>query len=246
MVGRKPGRFWAKVMFRFKKFAVHQENSAMKVCTDACTFGAIIQAKNPKHILDIGTGTGLLALMLAQRFHNSKIDAVEIDDGACSDAKKNFQASPFSEQLEIHKDSIQNYSKNSKQKYDLVISNPPFYKNQLTSPNEKRNIAHHSSVLTLLELTTLTLMFLEEEGAFWVLLPPVEMEKLRVVCKNHGLYIHTAYQIKHNENKPVFREIVEFRKTRNVNPAISVLCIYENANYSSTFAALLKDYYLKF
>lgn len=231
-------------MFTFKKFVVKQDNSAMKVCTDACLFGALINHNQAKNALDIGTGTGLLSLMVAQRHAELSIDAVEIDKGASLDAFENFSNSPFSSQISLYNQTIQSFT--TDKKYDLIFSNPPFYNNQLKSSEEKKNVAHHSSQLSFAELLNVSAQYLNTKGSLWILLPPFEMNIFKEEAKILGFKPKTTFKVKHNSNKPVFREIVEFRKTEDFSEDLTEILIYENDKYSSNFTEFLKDYYLIF
>src|SRR6476620_3970566 len=134
--------------FRFRQFTVHQERTAMKVCTDACLFGAWVASEirneDLERVLDIGAGTGLLSLMIAQN-SDAVIDAVEIDDHAYSQVVDNFSSSPWNDRLRVHHCSVQQFEPGCK--YDLVISNPPFYEHSLRSPDSKKNMAMHSTHL---------------------------------------------------------------------------------------------------
>lgn len=233
-------------MFRFKQFAVIQENSAMKVCTDSCLFGALIRSEQPVHALDIGTGTGLLSLMLAQRYPALVIDAVEIDRGSATDAEYNFRNSSFGDRIQLHGCSIQDFAKETRQTYDLIFCNPPFYENRLKSPDKLKNIAHHAAELSFRELATISARLLSDTGVVWILLPPFEMAKFTTEAATARLGMADRYVIRQKAGKPVFREVASFSRQASGNPVSREIIIYENDKYSSIFAALLRDYYLIF
>jgi tRNA1Val (adenine37-N6)-methyltransferase len=233
-------------MFRFKQYTVHQNYSALKVCTDSCLLGALTDLADQSKVLDIGTGTGLLTLMLAQKDEASVFDAVEIDPESCKDAHRNFSESPFSARLKLYQESIQSFCLNKIKKYDLIISNPPFFENHLLSPNPKKNRALHTETLSMNELLQCVSSLLKTTGKFWVLLPPFEMQKLSKLALNFNLFPEKRFLIKHSPKKPTFREIYCFSfelKTLELEETIN---IFENEVYSDRFAQLLKDYYLIF
>ncbi|WP_420154831.1 tRNA1(Val) (adenine(37)-N6)-methyltransferase [Siphonobacter sp.] len=233
--------------FRFKQFTIWQDQTAMKVCTDACVLGAWTPVQESHRILDIGTGTGLLPLMLAQRltapYH---IHAVEIDPSSASQARTNVQESPFAETIHIYETAIQSFA--SEHPYDLIISNPPFFQNYLRSPNEGRNRAAHDERLSLAELAAAVDRHLAPEGRFAVLLPVFETDLLAKEIRPYGLHIRQQLALKNDPGKPTFRLLTLF--TRQATPAEitpEVLCIRDETNeYTPDFVALLKDYYLIF
>ncbi len=233
-------------MFRFKQFTVHQENSAMKVCTDSCLFGALIRPDKPVSALDIGTGTGLLSLMLAQRYPELAIDAVEIEPGAATDARRNFGNSPFGERIKLYQCSIQHFAETTTSVYDLIFSNPPFYENRLKSPHSHKNVAHHAAELSFRELASVSARLLSPSGTLWILLPPFEMTRFTAEAAASFLNVNERYTIRHASGKPVFREVASFSRQPAQNPVPVEIIIYENDKYSSIFAALLGDYYLIF
>lgn len=234
-----------KNSFTFKQFTINQDRCAMKVCTDACILGASTEVVYVNRILDIGAGTGLLSLMLAQRT-NAQIDAVEIDEDAYQQALMNVETSKFAEKINVHHQRIQDFI--SIKGYDLIISNPPFYQQSLKSPDAKANKALHAVELSLDELIDSVLRLLTIEGKFVVLLPPFEIEKLIQIAQKKGLYLSKKMSIRHNESKPIFRVIATFQTSQVSDLAEKTLIIHDEdgKTYSNEFRDLLKDYYLIF
>ncbi len=218
----------------------------MKVCTDSCLFGALIDVKNHQKALDIGAGTGLLTLMLAQKSEYLSLTAVEIDENAIKDATLNVHNSPFSKQIKIEKKSIQEFTKSNAEKFDLIVSNPPFFQNNLKSPKGEINLAHHNTSLSFEDLVFSLDNHIAQDGKVWILLPPFEMKGFLKICTKYQLFLNKKYSIKPHETKPVFREIIELSRQENIKPASSEINIYENNQYSPIFVKLLKDYYLIF
>jgi len=185
-------------MFQFKKFSIDQENCAMKICTDACVFGGYIDISESKSILDIGTGTGLLSLMLAQRSDtkNPKITAVEIEKEAFLAAKGNFERSSYKGRLEIFNLSIQDFSKSFSQefsdkdnlRFDHIISNPPFFLHQSKTKNTSKNLALHSEALSFDDLLKSIDKLLSQNGKCDILLPAFEMDIFIKKAENYKLF----------------------------------------------------------
>lgn len=233
--------------FQFKQFTVQQDKAAMKVCTDACLFGAFVadrfQRTNTKfRVLDIGSGTGLLSLMFAQKNTTAEIDAVEIDRSAAEQSKENFRNSPWKERLHIHHQPIQEFGINT---YDLIISNPPFYENDLKSENQKRNLALHSSALGLDDLLDVIQKHLSANGKFAVLLPYHRSANF----VNHALlkdfFLEEEVSVKQTSKHPYFRSMLLFGRNK-LQARHSDICIKEkNDDYSDEFKELLNDFYLK-
>ena len=166
--------------FQFQQFKIDQAKSGMKVTTDACLFGAWVASEisrqdDPNRILDIGTGTGLLSLMLAQRTKHSIIDAVEINELAFEEAQSNFKQSDWKERLNVYQSAIQNFV--SDHKYDIIISNPPFFAQSQKGLSESKNQALHASDLLAEELLISIGKFLTENGSFYLLFPEREMDQ---------------------------------------------------------------------
>lgn len=230
--------------FKFKQFIVHQDKCAMKVTTDACVFGAIIadrfrNVKGP--ILDIGTGTGLLSLMLAQK-NNVTIDAVEIDTAAYEQAVANFNASPWAARLQAS--NIDARFIDSAIKYDAVISNPPFFEHDLSSPDAQKNAAKHDTTLTLQTLIDIVKEHLRENGLFAVLLPTHRTAVFIQQAADAGLFLSDMIMLKQTVGHDHFRSILLF-STTTTGLSTAELAIKDAHNrYTPAFVALLQDYYL--
>ena len=233
--------------FRFKQFNINQENCAMKVCTDACLFGAwvvkIINAKTEK-ILDIGTGTGLLSLMLAQKNSSAIIDAVEIDENAAMQATANFEVSPWKERLHCFNNSVQSFYETNNKQYDFIICNPPFFENDLKSTNAKRNLALHNDALSLEELLTSIDLFLKKSGSFAVLLPYHRTKYFETLAASHNFYCTEKVLVKQTPQHNYFRSMLYFKRDKTITEESIITIKDENNEYGKVFIELLKDYYL--
>ena len=200
-----------KDQFRFKQFALSQTGTTLKVCTDSCLFGAwvansLVEARNA---LDIGTGTGLLALMVAQKHLNTSILALEIDEKSAALAKSNFESSPWTNSLKLENSSLQDFSdKTSTNSFDIIFCNPPFFENQLTSSNQTRNLAKHSSQLTRQELANAIFKLLTEKGSAFILLPEFEAEDFVVIANGFGLFLTEQKTVRNKPNGAVFRQMM--------------------------------------
>ena len=232
--------------FQFKQFRINQEKSGMKVCTDSCLFGAWVADKierktiQPERILDIGSGTGLLSLMIAQKT-NAKIDAVEIDERSFLQTKENFAESEWSQQLHAFHADIKPWP--SSCKYDLIISNPPFFENDLKSATLHKNIAKHHDALTLADLLNSIKELLSEEGKFTVLLPFHRAEYFKKITEENRFYLLEELLVNQTPKHAYFRALLFFG-TKKQTHVSKELVIKEGGNYTSAFNFLLKDYYL--
>lgn len=236
--------------FQFKQFKILQSHAAMKVSTDACILGAAFaqflqnNGSTPAKILDIGTGTGLLSLMLAQAFPYSLIDALEIDEAAIKDATLNFSKSPWHQQFCVVPNDLNNYE--TSKRYDAIICNPPFFNNHLlTSSSAARLQARHDVELTKKDLINKTLDLLAQDGFFCVLYPVSEWVQWQKEVAETPLHNEMTIHIFPNKNKAANRVIGIYSFRKEAPSIASSLVIYEERNiYSPAFIALLKEYYL--
>lgn len=238
--------------FQFKQFTIHQDRCAMKVCTDACLFGAwvgrkvesgqlTVDRKNNSRALDIGTGTGLLPLMLAQK-SDGWIDAIDINHSAAQQAEENIQASKWKDQITVHPVNILEWKS---EPYDLIISNPPFYENDLKSPDTDRNLALHDSGLTLLSLFENVARLLKPNGKFALLLPAHRQTEAMELAKQWGWTYSEFVQVCQTEKHTPFRVMFWFEKSITASEEKTIR-IKENGVYTENFRDLLRDYYLAF
>jgi len=228
--------------FQFQQFRVNQDRCAMKISTDAVLLGALADAAGPSKILDIGTGTGVIALMLAQRFPDAKLTAIEIDEGAAGQAQENFRESQFSDRLKLIHEPLQKF--HSVDQYDLIVSNPPFFPDHLKSQDPKRNKALHTDELSFEELVENVTGLLSAKGAFWVILPPRQMKTLEGIAEKSGLSLHTRITVQDTEGKPIHREISAFSFEKSVIKIDRLVLKDENLNYTSSYSALLSGFLL--
>lgn len=233
--------------FKFKQFMINQDQCAMKVCTDSCLFGAYVDAEDATKVLDIGTGTGLLPLMLAQR-SSAQIDTVEIDRKAFQQATVNIQKSKWHTRIRLYHQSIQEFAGTTSKKYELIISNPPFFQNSLKPSKKTTNIALHTEELSLEDLLNCVDALLEHQGRFAVLLPEYEAGILENKAKKTGLHVHEKLWVYNQVNKPVFRVIQIFYKGKegSLLQENKLVIRDQQGNYSLDFKNLLREYYLIF
>jgi tRNA1Val (adenine37-N6)-methyltransferase len=262
--------------FQFKQFTVHQEHTAMKVCTDACLFGAWLAVDdailNASNILDIGTGTGLLSLMVAQakfstpetasslNISAAKITAVEIEPEAAKEASSNFEASPWKENITVENTSIQNFGNilseiistdkselNAELKFDCIISNPPFFEGDLQSPNANKNLASHSTALPWQELIFNIDRLLKADGYYFVLIPALRAYTMQKLASEIGIELVEEVVVFNAAKQKPFRVLQKYQKTKLSSKEIKrsnfIIKDAEN-NYTENFVNLLKPYYL--
>ena len=237
--------------FHLKQFSIEQDSCAMKVTLDACLFGALCEIQQAQKILDIGTGTGLLALMSAQRSQAS-IDAIELDPAASQQAAKNVSNSRFSDRVRVYQQNIKEYL--SPYVYDHIICNPPFFSDHLKGPNQQRNQARHNDQLSFSQLCQSMANHLSLDGKAWILLPCSEFIGFIQAANEQGLNLTQVWQLHSRPNKEAHRYVFSLEKASNENSK-GVLAldkkqqvfIYQQTenHYSEQFKSLLADFYLK-
>ena len=215
----------------------------MKVTTLACIQGAWLPNFSPLKTLDIGAGSGLLTLMVAQHY-NCTIDAVEIDREAFGQLTENIKNSPWKKRIKCYQDDISSFSTHCNTKYEFIISNPPFFSNQLRSGNNKKNLARHDTGLTIDSLLYSTLPLLSTGGKISLLLPPFETDKLMNACADFEFFVSDQLVIFDSPKKDA-KAIVSYLSKEKTRLCINKIFIKkETGEYSSSFVNLMKDYYL--
>ena len=231
--------------FQFQQFRVEQQRAAMKVCTDACIFGAwVAQLLGKQHgrLLDIGTGTGLLALMVAQQT-GLKIDAIDIRTEAVDEAGNNFRSSPWSDRLNCFHGDIRRWR--TDEPYDALICNPPFYENNLRSADDEKNDAMHSERLTLLELVNAIKELLKAEGSWGILLPYSRLDFFLGIVEGMAWNVLHRLDIYNEGKKEPFRSCMWLGKEGETTMQ-QQLTIKQSGIYTEEFSNLLGSYYLTF
>ena len=233
--------------FQFKQFRIVHERSAMKVGVDAVLLGSWVDVSGAKRILDIGTGTGLIALMMAQRNAVANVDAMEIEPEAFQEAVSNIQQSPWNNRVSVECCSFQEWTERAKQKYDLIVSNPPFFGNGLKVPDEIRAKARHSDSLPLAELISGAVRLLNENGTIGLVLPIESLQELNHLAVLNNLWIARLCRVKPNPQKPVFRILVELTNSECAVEEEGLMIEFEkHHDYTPEYKELTKDFYLKF
>jgi tRNA1Val (adenine37-N6)-methyltransferase len=233
--------------FAFKQFVIRQDKCAMKVGTDAVLLGAWVLPNDCKDILDIGTGTGVIALMLAQKT-NAYIDAIDLDEHACLQAKQNIQESKFPDRISVTHISLQDYAKTSHKQYDLIVTNPPYFEQSLKSSDEQRSHARHADVLPFEELLDGVLKLLNEKGKFCLILPTLEAEKFRALAEKKGLYLSKLLRVKSRVDKDTDKRHVMQFEVKPTEFSEKSIAIEEEVRhqYTEDYKDLTKDYYTNF
>ncbi len=233
--------------FEFKKFKIKQDKCAMKVGTDAVLLGSWVIPNGSSYILDIGTGTGIIALMLAQK-STAQIIAIDIDKDSTEQAKLNVAESSYSASIKVVHSSFQELVKTSSQKYNLIVTNPPYFIDSLKSLNDTRTIARHTDSLSFDDLLNGVKKLLDEKGKFCLILPKNEALKFREMAQVKGLYLSKLLRIRTRfEKDSEKRHLMQFEfKESEFSESTLVLESDSHRNYTPEYKELTKDYYINF
>lgn len=232
----------SKTVFRFKQFEISQEKSAMKIGTDGVLLGAWANAKDSVSILDIGTGTGLISLMLAQRFPTAKILGLEIDENAANEAKFNFEQSPFSDRLNLIHSSIQNFEPNHP--FDFIVSNPPFF-DRTHLEDSARNTARQQSDLTLNELLMHTNRLLTPTGKAAFIIPFDKAPEFIEFAGKQHLFPSKIMQVRGNVSAEIKRILIELTRNKQSTLLEELVIEIQRNVYTEDYIQLTKEFYLK-
>lgn len=234
----------SRSIFRFKKFQLAHGNPGLKISTEACLFGAWATHWAHGRILDIGTGSGLLACMLAQKHPASIIDAIEILPEVAELAAENVQASPFQGQIRVHLNDLQSYRPS--ETYDFIICNPPFFHQHLAAEKQDLQAAIHDDFLNPQELAEGIHRLLGKNGQFALLYPPLAIEKFELACQALGLFLHHKAYVFPRTTSPVLRMMAVGGWEIKAQTLENVVIKKDDDRYTETFEKLLSDYYLQF
>lgn len=233
-------------MFQFKQFTVQQDKCAMKVGTDGVLLGAWTPVEhNPFSILDIGAGTGLIALMLAQRCHAEQIDGLEIDADAHEQAVDNFENSPWGDRLFCYHASLDEFMEEPEDEYDLIVSNPPFYTDGYFSGDEQRDMARHNNSLPFEDLIHASEILLSEIGILAVVIPFKEEEKFIALAKDEQLYPFKITRVKGTPETEIKRSLIALSRTKKEITTDELIIETARHKYTDEYISLTKDFYLK-
>jgi tRNA1Val (adenine37-N6)-methyltransferase len=234
-------------MFQFKQFSIEQDRCAMKIGTDGVLLGAWTPVENnPFSILDIGTGTGIIALMLAQRCGAQQIDALEIDEDAYEQATDNFENSPWNDRLFCFHAGLDEFVEEPEDEYDLIVSNPPFYSEDYKSNVDQRDLARFQDAMPFEELIEAASLLLSENGMFAVVIPFKEEENFLALTKEYELYPLKITRVKGTPVSEIKRSLLAFSRNKITDFVVGELIIETTRHiYTPEYIALTKGFYLK-
>jgi tRNA1Val (adenine37-N6)-methyltransferase len=232
--------------FQFKQFTIQQDKTAMKVGTDGVLLGAWIKLDSyPFSILDIGAGTGLIALMLAQRSNAELIDAIELNDDAYEQTVSNFEQSDWGDRLFCYHASLQEFSEEIDDSYDLIVSNPPFYTSTYKELSEDRAMARHTESLTYTDLLNGVSNLLSENGTCAFIIPFSEEENFILLAKKNKLFPNRITRVKGTKDAPIKRSLLQFSFSENPIEESELIIEIDRHIYTVDYINLVQDFYLK-
>ena len=236
-----------KKPFLFKQFRIFHDECAMKVGTDGVLIGAWTDVIDAKSVLDIGTGTGLIAIMMAQKNSIANIDAIDIDNDAYHQALKNVDFCPWKDRISIYHKSIQDFiDEKSATKYNAIVCNPPFFNAGTASKVSNRQIARHTNTLSYDDLIDAVCELLAKDGKFSLILPRLEGIEFQEIAKTKGLYLARLTEVQSKKEKPVERLLMEFQREEKQMVKSQLIIQYESRNdWTPDYIALTKAFYLK-
>ncbi|MEM1258508.1 MAG: methyltransferase [Bacteroidota bacterium] len=230
--------------FKFKQFTIHQDRSAMKVGTDGVLLGAVASLKNhPNSILDIGAGTGLIALMLAQRSSAETIDAIELDESAYEQCVENFEASPWANRLFCYHASFQEFYREMEEHYEVIVSNPPFFSENVSSRSSSRDQARQNNALPFEHLFEGVEKLLAKTGIFAVIIPKTQEKRVLELAKQMRLFPFEILRIKGNPNVPFKRCILQFSYMETPISEKELIIELERHEFTNAYINLTKDFH---
>ncbi len=236
-------------LFKFKEFTINQDKTAMKVGTDAVLLGTWSSLKNyPNSILDVGSGTGILSLMMAQRSDALTIDAVEVDEDAYEQTVENFENSDWGDRLFCYNSDFQNFANEmaeEEEEYDFIISNPPFYTDDYQTENKSRNKARFTTSLSFSDLILGVSKLLSKNGVFSTIIPFKEEENFIKIAEESNLFLNRVCYVKGNPISEIKRCLLEFSFTKKKIEKEELIIEYERHKYTEKYINLTKDFYLK-
>ncbi|MEN9511552.1 MAG: hypothetical protein RLZZ370_1371 [Bacteroidota bacterium] len=233
----------ANFYFNFRQFQMVQHQAAMRISTDACLFGAWIQLKAARNMLDVGTGTGVLTLMLAQRFPEIRFTAVEVEAGACADASQNFSSSPWHDRLQLFQADVRHWQ--TAETFDAIVCNPPFFMHDLPNPEQRKQLARHGqSGLSPEALMEAVNRLLRSDGHLYVMLPPQTMMILERCASALGWFPVQRCVVRHAPEKQAHLHFVVFARNGQPPASEEQLMLKTGDAYSVRATELLAPYYL--
>lgn len=233
--------------FNFKQFSVNQDKTAMKIGTDGVLLGAWCPIdNNPFSVLDIGAGTGILSLMIAQRSQAQQIDALEIDEDAYEQCVENFENSPWPDRLFCFHAGLDEFVDEPEDEYDLILSNPPFYSEDYKSNNDSRDLARFQEALPFQDLVEAADLLLSENGIFAVIIPFKEEDRFVDLCAEAELFPVKITRVKGSHTTPIVRSLLAFKRFElSVLEANELVIEINRHEYTDDYIDLTKDFYLK-